>query len=143
MAAEKPAKVEPLAIRLYFKPCLYELARVVSYDGVPEAELDAKLKNLRETHGEEKVAKALQELTEKDEERGLIVLKPEVRWLCRQLLGYPPEYNEHERRWEKGEPPDLYPPPMLREAPDAPQRGRRRNKGSSGSGDLPEAGGSP
>jgi hypothetical protein len=140
MAAEKPAKVEPLAIRLYFQPCLYELARVVGYDGIPEAELDAKLKTLRETHQEE-VAKALQELTEKDEERGLIVLKPAVRWLCRQLLGYPPEYSEHERRWEKGRPPDLYPPPMLRAAPDTPQRGRRKKQGSAGSGNAPDTGG--
>jgi hypothetical protein len=132
MVEEKPGKEEPLAIRLYFQPCLYELARVVGYEGIPEAELDAKLKVLREAHGEEKVAKALHDLTEEDEKRGLIVLKLEVRWLCRQLLGFPPEYNERERSWEKGRPPVLYPPPMLRAAPDTPQRGRRKNRGSSG-----------
>ena len=86
------------------------------------------------------MAKALHDLTEKDEKRGLIVLKPDVRWLCRQLLGFPPEYNERERSWEKGRPPDLYPPPMLRAAPDAPQRGRRKKQGSAGSGNAPAAG---
>src|SRR5206468_2680949 len=47
---------QPLSIRLYSQPALYELARAVGYAGRPAGDLRAACDGLRSRFGEDKVA---------------------------------------------------------------------------------------
>jgi hypothetical protein len=84
-------KEEHLINRPYRQPALYELARAVGYAGRAEGDLRAGCDEPRQRVGEQKVVLALHELTTRDEGSGLMVLRPEVRKLCHQLLGPDPE----------------------------------------------------
>lgn len=120
---------EPLSIRLYFQPHLHELARYISYGGKHEKDVKEKCDELRSRHGDQKVMWAVHELTTKDEKTGLTVLRPEVRKICKQLLGPAPEDDDYARFWEvnrRTPPLEHQPPGPEEEAKPAKKRGRSR-----------------
>jgi hypothetical protein len=84
----------PLYIRLYREAHLFELARIVGYDGLPEEERDKALP-LLEKYGRQKMDEAQRLLLDNDKDAKRYTLKPDVRKLCWQLLGPPPE-KQHE-----------------------------------------------
>jgi hypothetical protein len=123
---------EPLCLRLFREPQLYELARFVSYGGRRDKKLKAKCEEMREQHTGNKVMWALVELTTKDEKTGLTVLKPDVRKLCRGLLGPAPEDDDYERYYAVNErtPPPEHQPPAPEVEPEAkPVKNRGRARG--------------
>jgi hypothetical protein len=87
---------EPLVMRLYTQPWMYELARTVSYGGVRPGDLKPVVADLAARHGDGKAAPALHELTCLDRETGLTVLTCYARKLCGQLLGLTPESAGYE-----------------------------------------------
>ena len=89
---------ESLALRLYFQPCFYQLARLVGYDGLAEQVMNERLKPLRERFGDADVGRAIGELLVYDEAAKKYALTPQARKVCRALLGVPPE------EWSKDEP---------------------------------------
>jgi hypothetical protein len=124
---------EPLYLRLFREELLYELARFVSYGGRKDDELRVKCDDMRERFGKDKVMWSLMELTAKDEKSGLTVLKPEVRKLCKGLLGPAPEDEEYSRYWsvnKRTPPPEHQPPSPEVEATEpvkpVKKRGRTR-----------------
>ena len=103
---------EPLSNRLCFTPALYELARLVSYDGIWEAELQERLKPLVEKHGADAMREAVTTVTVTNETTRLVVLKPAVRKACWQLLGPQPDHPQYQSYWEqRGGPPAHHQPP--------------------------------
>lgn len=127
----KPALMtkQPLLIRLYYQPCLTELARFVSYGGRRDKDVKGKCDELRSRFGDQQVTLAVRELTVKDEKSGLTVLRPNVRKLCWQLLGPQPEHPEYESYWahKRREPPAEHQPPGPEE--DAKPAPKRRGRG--------------
>lgn len=121
---------EPLYERLFREPQLYELARFVSYGGRRDNELKAKVEEMREQHTGNKMMWALVELTKKDEATGLTVLKPEVRKLCRGLLGPAPEDDDYQRYWDvnKRTPPPEHQPPEPEVEAEAPKPVKKRGR---------------
>src|SRR4051812_4844960 len=106
-------KEQPLAVRLYFQPPLYELARLIGYAGLPVPEAQERVKAFAEKYGKETMAKAAEEIVRIDESTSppTARLKDEARKACHQLLGPPPEAME---AWQQ---PSLPPPPLT--GPDA------------------------
>jgi hypothetical protein len=86
-------KDQPLCIRLYFHEPLYALARLIGYEGLPLPQLKERARPLLEKHGKEKMDRAAAELVRIDRttDPPTARLKDEVRKLCWQLLGPPPE----------------------------------------------------
>lgn len=126
---------DPLIIRLHFQPALYELVRLVGYEGVPEAELCEAIKPLVAAHTFAKMRPAAHELTQTDEKTRLVTLRPNVRKIAFQILGPPPERADYESYWasqgvlppnkrKKEEPP----PEPKEEKPKKPQAKRTRKK---------------
>jgi hypothetical protein len=105
----------------------------LSYGGRRDEELRAACDDMREKFGKDKVMWALVELTTKDEKSGLTVLKPEVRKLCKGLLGPAPEDDEYSRYWsvnKRTPPPEHQPPAPEVEAtePVKPVKKRGRSR---------------
>jgi hypothetical protein len=125
---------DPLVIRLYFHPPLYELARVVGYLGLPLEEARQQLRPLEEKYGREAMQKAADELLHIDTsaEPHTVQLTDEARSCCWQLLGPPPEHPEY--RAKDSAAPDS-PAPVPEQPPDtqgpagAPGKRSRRRKG--------------
>ena len=123
---------DALNLRLWRDEHLYELARFVSYGGRRDKELRAACDDMRERFGKDKVMWALVELTQKDEATGLTVLKPDVRKLCRGLLGPAPENDDYDRYWsvnKRTPPPEHQPPAPEVEAEAKPVKKRGRARG--------------
>jgi hypothetical protein len=123
-------KKDPLYLRLWSDKELYELARYVSYGGRRDKELRAKCDDMREEFGKDKVMWAMVELTTKDEKSGLTVLKPDVRKLCRGLLGPAPEDDDYQRYWSvnKRTPPPEHQPPAPEVDAEAPKPAKKRGR---------------
>jgi hypothetical protein len=121
---------EPLYLRLFRDAPLYELARYISYGGRRDAELKAKVEEMRTEHTGNKMMWALVELTTKDEATGLTVLKPDVRKLCKGLLGPAPEDDEYQRYWSvnKRTPPPEHQPPAPEVEAEAPKPVKKRGR---------------
>jgi hypothetical protein len=115
---------EPLVMRLYSEPPLYEVARLVSYGGVTTDDLRDRLKPLAERYGTGAIALALSELTMTDEKTGLTVLRPEARRRCGQLLGPAPEDPDYEDYWQGREKPAHHQPPVPPNHKGMKKRGR-------------------
>jgi hypothetical protein len=92
-------KEEPLIMRLHFQIHMYELVRLIGYEGVPEAELCETIKPLVAAHTLAKMRPAAHELTQTDEKTRLVTLRPEVRRIAFQILGPPPEREDYESYW--------------------------------------------
>jgi hypothetical protein len=127
-------KEQPLYMRLYFEPQLTELARIVGYDGVTEEER-AKVLPLFEKYGGLKMTDAQRLLLDYDEDAKRYRLKSDVRKLCWQLLGPPPEMAEELLRPPAGALPLTAPaqaPPSLSDgtAVPAPKKRARKKKGA-------------
>jgi hypothetical protein len=90
---------EPLYLRLFRDPQLYELARYISYGGRRDAELKAKVEEMRAEHSGKQMMWPLIELTPKEEAKGLAILEPAARKLYKGLLGPMSEVDEYERYW--------------------------------------------
>jgi hypothetical protein len=84
---------QPLSLRLYFQPHLYELAQALGYRGLPVPAAKEKVRALAEKYGKQKMQAASKELVRIDPSTDppKARLKDEVRKLCWQLLGPPPE----------------------------------------------------
>lgn len=84
---------QPLSLRLYFQPHLYELARALGYQGLPVPAARERVRALAEKHGKERIQAASKELVRIDPSTDppTARLRDEVRKLCWQLLGPPPE----------------------------------------------------
>lgn len=102
--ARPPAKNKvPLVIRLYLRPVLTDLVRLLGYKEVEIPTLNRRLTKLRTKHGRDAVDAAQTELLHLDVTRKPVVvarLSDNVRRLARALLGPPP-----------GETPGEIPPP--------------------------------
>lgn len=85
---------KPLWYRLYYEECYAAVARLVGYAGFPSADLDAKIAPLVERFGKPAVEEALRRLTTHSpyREQPVVKLREDVRKLCWQLLGPPPEH---------------------------------------------------
>lgn len=103
------ADKRPLWHRLYFSEVHTEVARIVGYAGFPQDQLEEKLKDIVERFGRKKIQEVCSELITlhfkgKEKPSGRredaeVRLKEDVRKLCWQLLGPPPEKKaEFERR---------------------------------------------
>jgi hypothetical protein len=86
------AREQPLAVRLYFQPHLFELAQAIGYEGLPVPAAREKVKELTARHGKPKMLAASKELVRIDPSTDppTARLKDDVRKLCWQLLGPPP-----------------------------------------------------
>jgi hypothetical protein len=86
------ARREPLVLRLYFHPPLYELARLIGYAGLPLDEARQLVQPLRERHGRAAMKAAEAEIVRIDDQAQppRVVLTEECKRVCRQLLGPPP-----------------------------------------------------
>lgn len=126
---------DPLIIKLYFQVHLYELVRLVGYEGVPEPELCETIKPLVAAHTLAKMRPAAHELTQTDEKTRLVTLRPEVRRIAFQILEPPPERADYASYWasqgvlppnqrKKEEPP----PEPKEEKPEKPKAKRTRKK---------------
>ena len=96
------AKEPSLCSRLYSNAFLHDVARAVGYGGATDAEMRQRLGPLIKAHGDAKVSQALLELTVMERDTNRTILKPEVRTLCWQLLGPPPEHPEFQRFYPNG-----------------------------------------
>lgn len=86
---------KPLSIRLYQDPCLFELAKLIGYQGIPYPIGREETERLNAKYGKEKIIKAADELLEYDKDTKFAKLKSNVRVFCRQLLGpLPEEWDE-------------------------------------------------
>jgi hypothetical protein len=85
-------KRQPLVVRLYFQPPLYELARLIGYNGLPAPVAKEKLRALSERYGRAVMEAAVGELVEIDHgtEPPTARLTEAARKACWQLLGPPP-----------------------------------------------------
>jgi predicted peroxiredoxin len=98
--AGRPAKV-PLYMKLYFQEAYSEVARIVGYAGFPRDQLEEKMKGMVDRFGRTKIQDVCSDLITmkfdgKEKRSGpqgnaTVHLKEEVRKLCWQLLGPPPE----------------------------------------------------
>lgn len=93
------AKEQPLYLRLYREEPLYELARLVGYQGLPMPEAQEKIKPLIGKHGKQTMADAAERIVRIDPSTNppTARLTDEARKACWQLLGPPPEHPEYER----------------------------------------------
>jgi hypothetical protein len=115
-----PSKPQPLYLRMYFRPHLVEVVRMVGYEGVPLAEAQKKTKEFREKYGEK--MKEAEELVTIDasKEPHWVRLTDEVRKFAYQLLGPPPE--------AKPQPAPSPPGAELASTPSAPRRPERQKR---------------
>jgi hypothetical protein len=90
------AREQPLSVRLYFQPHLYELARAIGYQGLPVPAARERIRALADTYGKENLLAATKELVRIDPSTDppTARLKEDVRKLCWQLLGPPPGAGE-------------------------------------------------
>lgn len=82
-------EAQPLYTRLYFRPEYVALAKAVGYSGLSVEDTKARIQELMKTHDKDKLLKASDELLQFNET--WVRLKTDVRRLCWQLLGRPPE----------------------------------------------------
>lgn len=89
---------KPLWQRLYYEGCFTEVARLVGYAGFPTAELEGRTGPLVERFGKAAVEDALRCLTTHSpyREQPVVRLREDVRKLCWQILGPPPEHPLHD-----------------------------------------------
>jgi hypothetical protein len=133
----------PLLIRLYFDASLYELARIVGYQGLTLEGARERVKPLEDQYGRERMEKAANELLVIDTEENTVRLTDEARRCCYQLLGPapghphyfylkegPPLSSEADiRRWEESRRKALEPPAAAEPPPEeAPKKKRRPRK---------------
>ncbi len=123
-----PSTKEALGLRLYQEPHLHELAKFVSYGGKRPDQIKAFMGRHEEKHGD-KAKWAMIELTKRDEQTGLTVLRPEAKRACRVLLGPTPDSEEYKDHWRKMgcEPPAEHQPPGPEEA-EAPKKAARKGR---------------
>ena len=114
---------EPLLMRLYRLPVLYDLARFVSYGGRRTDQMREFLAGHSQKYGDGKAMMALHEMTCEDKETGLTVLTWYAKQLCRCLLGPAPDDPGYEANWQGRTTPDCHRPPPLQ-----PQRGVPKSK---------------
>jgi hypothetical protein len=83
------SKRQPLCVRLYFKPHLTELVRLIGYQSLPVPEAKERMTPLVAKYGKEKINAAIKELFEIDGSRQppLARLNAAVRKAAWQLLG--------------------------------------------------------
>src|SRR4051794_23971595 len=88
----------PLVERIYVELLYTELVRLIGYAGASVVEVQERVLPLGEKYGREKVQAAADELAfiDQTQEPPVLRLRMEVRPLCRQLLGLPPEDPWHE-----------------------------------------------
>ena len=131
------ADKKPLWHRLYFSDVHTEVARTVGYAGFPHDQMEEKLKDLVERFGRKRIQEVCSELITlhfkgKEKPSGRredaeVRLKEEVRKLCWQLLGPPPEKREEFERNQIGAPakdttPTAAPKPAKAKPPKKPRK---------------------
>jgi hypothetical protein len=98
------AREQPLSLRLYFQPHLYELAQAIGYEGLPVRAAKERVRSLTEKYGRERMVAASKALVRIDPttDPPTARLKDDVRKLCWQLLGPPPEESPGNAPGERG-----------------------------------------
>ena len=91
----------PLYMKLYFQEVYSEIARIIGYAGFPHDQLEEKMKDLVDRFGRKRIQEVCSDLITlqfngKEKRSGRredaeVRLKEDVRKLCWQLLGPPPE----------------------------------------------------
>ncbi len=91
-------KEKPLWEKMYFQETYTELTRAIGYQEIPVEEVWTRINQLSERFGKEAVVAASGELVEVVEQgkSTIVRLRPHVRRLAWQLLGFPPEYKPPE-----------------------------------------------
>jgi hypothetical protein len=94
------SKRQPLVVRLYFHPPLFELARVIGYGGLPAPVAKEKIRPLAEKYGRAVMEAAVGELVQIDHSSDppTARLTEAARKACWQLLGPPPEIELDARK---------------------------------------------
>ncbi len=119
---EKLLPAQGLSVRLYQDPCMYELARFLSYGGRTHEQLTEFRRGHKERYAE-RADLALRQIALVEAGMNLWVLRPEARKACRVLLGPPPESEEYQDYWRR----QGCPPPPEHQAPnDEHDSGARR-----------------
>ena len=133
-------KEKPLYERLYTDEAYIEVARLVNHVGVPFRELAEKAEPLHERFGVERVNAVLRVLTPYTmmtvggtNPEARLGLRPEVRKLCWQLLGPPPEDWDRFYRNMDGTPTEQHAEKMaelakLNGKPDEKKQAKRKRK---------------
>jgi hypothetical protein len=105
------AKEQPLWHRIYFDPVYTEIARAIGYAGCTYRDMLALLEPLGERFGKQRVESATYHLvtfegqmTCNPKPLAQVSLRAEVRKLCWQLLGPPPETEDEFYRHPDGTP---------------------------------------
>jgi hypothetical protein len=96
---------QPLYLRLYFQPVLYEAARIIGYDGCAPFDFWDAAKKLGIP--QQKLFDAVYELTRTDRREASpprYELREDVKQLCWQLLGPPPGHPEYVEKAKTPEP---------------------------------------
>lgn len=120
----QPEKLPPsgvLAVRLYQEPCLYELARFLSYGGKTDVQFMEFFAGHKAKYGE-RAALAMRQIALIEPGTNLWVLRPEARKACRVLLGPAPESEEYQDYWTR----QGREPPAEHQAPPRTVRARGR-----------------
>jgi predicted peroxiredoxin len=105
----------PLYMKLYFQEAYIEVARTIGYAGFPRDQLEERMKDLVDRFGRKKIQDVCGELITlqfggKEKRSGPredaeVRLKEDVRKLCWQLLGPPPEKRAEFERNKTATPP--------------------------------------
>jgi hypothetical protein len=97
------SKDQPLWHRLYFDAAYAEVARLIGYAGFQYRELADKLEPLYQRFGKAKVESVVYQLASFDGQMTVkppplakVMLRAEVKSLCWQLLGVPPDHPQYE-----------------------------------------------
>ncbi len=89
-------KEKPLWEKMYFQEAYTEMTRAIGYGEVSAEQASERVRKLVERFGKEIMKAASVELVDIVEQRGtspIVRLKPHVRKLAWQLLGFPPEHK--------------------------------------------------
>lgn len=127
----------PLWERLYHSECWIELARIVGYAGITYRDLLEQAKPLRARFDGQAVDSAVHHLVTFEGDRTCnpkplahVQLRPEIRKICWQLLGPPPEQWDTFYRHASGEPTPEHAAKIAQLAPanvtEAPKKPRKK-----------------
>jgi hypothetical protein len=120
--------------RLYFRPAYTAVARLVGYGGIPMSEMEEKIKPLVGQFHRGQVEGALYALTTylPSDKKGHVQLRHDVRNLCWQLLGPPPEKVDAFYRHGDGTPDELHERKMKElDGSSKPEQPKKRKKRAS------------
>ena len=115
---------QPLWWRIYFDPAYTAVCRAVTYTGITYRRMTELIEDLGKIHGKPRIESAFYHCVQFEGQHTVnpkplahVMLRTEVRKLCWQLLGPPPERWDDVYRGMKNPPPNPYGPAPYGSAP--------------------------